>query len=151
MLGMVKQEGGDRRGALAAYERALARDPNDGVAANNLAWLYAESNRLEDALALATRANAALNNASQTLDTLGWIHHLAGRQDEAIHAFRAALEKQPDNPTYHYHLGAAYAQAGHPAAARTSALQALRLSERFPEAAAARKLLATLPASLGPR
>src|SRR5688572_2726322 len=50
--------------------------------------------------------------APQALDTLGWVHHLAGRSDDAIRAFRQTLDKQPENPTYHYHLGAAYFRAG---------------------------------------
>jgi Flp pilus assembly protein TadD len=142
VLGMAKQEGGDDRGARVAYERALARDPRNGIAANNLAWLYAEAGRLDEALALAQRANEALHGAAQALDTLGWVHHLAGRQDEAIRAFRAALEKQPQNPTYHQHLGAAYLRAGRKAEARESLEQALQISSSFSGAETVRRMLA---------
>jgi tetratricopeptide (TPR) repeat protein len=145
LVGMVKQEGGDGRGARAAYERALARDSRNGVAANNLAWLYAQEGRLDEALTLAQRANETLNGAPQALDTLGWVHHLAGRHDEAIRAFRAALEKQPQNPTYHHHLGAAYLKAGRSEEARKSLQQALQVSPSFDGAAEVRKLLADVP------
>jgi tetratricopeptide (TPR) repeat protein len=144
LLGMVKQEGGDDHGARAAYERALARDPQNGVAANNLAWLYAKSGRLDEALSLAERANTTLNGAPQTLDTLGWVHYLAGRTDDAIRAFLAALEKQPENPTYHYHLGAAYLRAGKMVEARESLQKALQISPTFDGADAAGRMLAEM-------
>ena len=53
---MIQEARGDRDGARAQYERVLASDPHAGVAANNLAWMYAESDRLDDALKLATVA-----------------------------------------------------------------------------------------------
>lgn len=145
MLGMVKQGEGDDKGARAAYERALERDPRSGVAANNLAWIYAESGLLEEALDLATRATEALNGAPQAVDTLGWVHYRAGRHEDAMRAFRTALDKQPDNPTYHYHLGAAYLRAGRKDEARASLQQALRISTSFDGADAARKMLSEVP------
>ena len=144
LVGMVKQEEGDDRGARAAYERVLARDARNGIAANNLAWLYAEDGRLDDALTLAQRANDALNGAPQSLDTLGWVHYRAGRHEDAIRAFEAALAKQPRNPTYHHHLGAAYLKAGRRDDARRSLQQALQISPSFDGAADARKMLAGL-------
>jgi tetratricopeptide (TPR) repeat protein len=147
LVGMIKQENGDGRSAAGEYERALARNPRNGVAANNLAWLYAQSGRLAEALTLAEQANEALGGAPQTLDTLGWVRHLAGRSEEAIHDLRAALEKEPDNPTYHYHLAAAYQKAGRPGEARESVERALRISSTFREADAARKMLQTLPSA----
>jgi Flp pilus assembly protein TadD len=144
MVGMLKQEHGERAAARVAYERALALNPSDGVAANNLAWLYAESGRVQEALKLAERARAALGNAPQVLDTSGWVSHLAGRTDDALHWMRAALEKAPDNPTYHWHLGAIYLEAGKPAEARASLTKALAISTSFDGADDVRRALATL-------
>ena len=56
MVGMIQEARGDHDGARAQYERVLALDPHAGVAANNLAWIYAESGRLDEALKLATIA-----------------------------------------------------------------------------------------------
>ena len=141
---MTRQTRGDEAGARAAYERAITHDARSGVAANNLAWLYAELGRSDEALVLAQRATAALHNAPQALDTLGWVHHLAGRSDEAIRAFQEALAKRPDNPAYHYHLGAAYLRAGRMDDARASLQQALHLSSSFDGVETARKMLSDM-------
>ena len=42
-LELVLRESGRREEALAAYERAIALDPEDALAKNNLAYLLAES------------------------------------------------------------------------------------------------------------
>ncbi len=105
--GMLKDERGDADGARAAYERALKLDPNNGVAANNLAWIYAGSGRLAEAAVLAERARRLLNGAPEALDTLGWTYHLAGRKKDAIRVLRQAVEARPDNATYRNHLEAA--------------------------------------------
>ena len=62
----------------------------------------------------------------------------------AIPPFRFALEKAPDNPAFHYHLGLAYSQTGDKAAARQSLERALKLKADFEGAEDARKVLRTL-------
>jgi Flp pilus assembly protein TadD len=78
-LGMLRQQRGDAAGAQDAYERTLAIDPRHGVAANNLAWLYADAGRLEEAERLAGLAWRALRAAPQVRDTLARIHRLKGQ------------------------------------------------------------------------
>ena len=52
-LGQLNEEFSNWEEAIAAYEKALALDPNQIVAANNLAWLYTEHDmKLEVALKL---------------------------------------------------------------------------------------------------
>ena len=49
------------------------------VAANNLAWMYAETGEnLDMALQLAQAAARRLPNIPAIQDTLGWIHHKKG-------------------------------------------------------------------------
>jgi Flp pilus assembly protein TadD len=62
----------------------------------------------------------------------------------AIPPLKVALDKNPGNPAFHYHLGQAYAQTGNKDGARQALEQALRLQPEFPDARAARDLLATL-------
>jgi predicted Zn-dependent protease len=42
-------------------------------------------------------------------DTLGWIYLKKNMADAALQIFTNLAAKYPDNPTYHYHLGAALA------------------------------------------
>jgi tetratricopeptide (TPR) repeat protein len=107
---MLKEESGDRAAARSAYERALALNPNDGVAANNLAWLYAGAGQTKSALRLAERARAALGDAPEALDTLGWMYHLTGASSQAIPLLKAAYDKRPGHAVYQEHLKAASAR-----------------------------------------
>jgi Flp pilus assembly protein TadD len=63
VMGMLKEQSGDRLGAQQAYERALALDARAGVAANNLALLYASDGSLDEALRLAQSAAEVLHRA----------------------------------------------------------------------------------------
>ena len=42
---------------------------------------------------------------SEVADTLGWIYHRKGLNTLAIRELQEAVDRDPDNPTYHYHLG----------------------------------------------
>jgi Flp pilus assembly protein TadD len=54
------------------------------------------------------------------------------------------VDKVPQNPIYHYHLGLACLSVGDKKQARTSLEQALKLNPDFEGAADARKILGTL-------
>jgi tetratricopeptide (TPR) repeat protein len=110
-IGMIKRARADVAGARAAYEKALAIDARDGVAANNLAVLYAEGRRVEDALRLARVADGELRGRPEALDTLGWICHLNGLHFEAVRLLKQAVAKDPDNTTYRHHLTVAQQKA----------------------------------------
>jgi tetratricopeptide (TPR) repeat protein len=47
--GLARYQAGDRRAAVAAWERAVAEDSGAWEAMNNLAWLALEDGHLEDA------------------------------------------------------------------------------------------------------
>jgi Flp pilus assembly protein TadD len=51
MIGLLEDARGDQAAARAGYEKALAADPAAATAANNLAWIYAEEGRLDEASA----------------------------------------------------------------------------------------------------
>ena len=122
----------------------LADDPRAGVAANNLAWLYASDGKLDDALRLAKVAQDSLRRRPEAEDTLGWIYLQKGLSTQAIASFERALARAPQNPVYHYHLGLAYLKNGDPDRARGALTRALDLNTNFNGAADARAQLATL-------
>jgi tetratricopeptide (TPR) repeat protein len=109
-LALVWDAYGDAPRAIAAYEQALDAAPNDPVVLNNLAYAYAErGQRLDRALELARRAAAAQPQNGAVLDTLGWVCHRAGRDNEALPHLQEAVRRLPDNGAARYHLAQALA------------------------------------------
>jgi tetratricopeptide (TPR) repeat protein len=128
--------------ARAKYERALEIDPRAAVAANNLAWIYAESGgNLDMALQLAQIAKSQLPDQPEVNDTLGWIYHKKGLSSLAVPALLQSVEKDPKNAVYLYHLGMAYAGNGDKDKARAALEKALALDANFNGAAQAREAL----------
>jgi Tfp pilus assembly protein PilF len=128
--------------AQKRYEKIVASQPRAAVAANNLAWMYAESGtKLDEALRLAQVAAVELPDNSDVQDTIGWIYYKRELPALAIPAFERSIEKAPENPLYHYHLALAHAKAGETGKARQSAEQALKLKPDYPDA---QKLVASL-------
>jgi tetratricopeptide (TPR) repeat protein len=114
-LGNVAAERGRPRDAEGAYRRALAIDPDDRDALNNLAWLLLEEGvRLEEAEGLATRAaTPAGPDRPRAQDTLGRVQLARGRCDDAVRTFQEALEAEPlaDRTRANLQEGAARAAA----------------------------------------
>jgi Flp pilus assembly protein TadD len=115
------------------------------VAANNLAYMYAvRGEQLDRALQLAQTAKAGLPESAAVSDTLAYVYIRKQLGSLAIPLLRQAVEKEPRNPVFHYHLGLAYSQTGDKAAARRALEQALKLGADFEGAGEARTLLRTL-------
>lgn len=147
MVGMLHEARKDQAAAQAAYEQALAAEPGAGVAANNLAWIYANEGRLDDALRLATVAQESLRRRPEAEDTLGWVYLQKGLASRAIASFERARVRAPQNPVYHYHLGLAYMKTGENRRAEAAFKQALQLQPDFSGAGDARAQLASLAQS----
>jgi tetratricopeptide (TPR) repeat protein len=133
-----------RRNAEAKkrYEAIVNAEPTAAVAANNLAWIYQEENiRLDDALRLAQGAAARLPNSGEVPDTICMIYIRKAQPALAVAPCEQAIEKQPDNPSYHYHLALALRDSGDARRAREAAEQALKLRPGYAEA---QKLLAEI-------
>jgi tetratricopeptide (TPR) repeat protein len=115
------------------------------VASNNLAWLYqSRPGKLDEALQLAKTAQQALPEEPSINDTLGWIYVRKNLASLAIAPLEACVQKVPQNPVYHYHLGVAYKQAGNLDKAKRSLSKALSLRADFDGASEARKALAEI-------
>jgi tetratricopeptide (TPR) repeat protein len=131
--------------AQQRYERVIQLDRQAPVAANNLAWLYAErGGNLDIALQLAQTARRNLPSQPAVADTLGWVYYKKQQYDLAVRELEDAVEKDPDNPEYQYHLGAAYAAKGEVAKARAALQKAV--AKPFAASEDARRALNALPA-----
>jgi Flp pilus assembly protein TadD len=145
LSGMILQLQNKPAEARAKYEKVLAIDSRAPVAANNLAWIYAETGgNLDIALQLAQTAKGQLPERPEVNDTLGWLYYKKGLATLAVPPLRESVKSDPKNPIYQYHLGLAYAKNGDTANARQALTQALSLKPNFEGAEDARRVLASL-------
>jgi tetratricopeptide (TPR) repeat protein len=145
MLGTILELQGKKDDAKARYGKALQVDPRAAVAANNLAWIDANSNgNLDMALQLAQTAKAQLPNRHEVDDTLGWIYYKKGLNSMAIESLTSSTTRAPDNPSYNYHLALAHHQNGNKAEAKKFLEKALKSNPNFAGAEEAKKLLEQL-------
>jgi putative PEP-CTERM system TPR-repeat lipoprotein len=145
MVAIILEMQNRRPEARQRYERILQTNSRAAVAANNLAWIYAESgDNLTVALQLAKAAHNELPEQPAVSDTLGWVYYKKGMPTLAIPPFEQAANKEPQNPIFRFHLGLAYAKAGNTLKAKAALEQALKLDGQFDGADEARKTLASL-------
>ena len=145
LVGNLYLDQGDLGTARRYYEQALALDPDFGVAAGNLAWVYVQQGEnLDVALGLAQKARQRHPDVVPIADTLGWILYKKGLNDIALRLLKECVEKMPDSPHYHYHLGKALAAVGDSAQARVQFETALRLKLGGADAADATRALGSM-------
>jgi Flp pilus assembly protein TadD len=146
MIGLIllRQNRGDE--ARQRFERALQLNPRAAVAANNLAYHYANTGgNLDTALQLAQIAKAEIPESASVTDTLGWIYYQKGLASLAVTTLREAVQQSPSDPDLHYHLGLAYLKNGNKLEARLTLQHVLKLSPQFRDADEIRRVLASLP------
>ena len=142
MSGVILQTQGKLDQAKRKYEDALGIDSRATIAANNLAWILAESGEdLDRALQLAQSATATEPDTPELLDTLGWVYYKKNQPDLAIPIFRRSIAKAADNPNYQYHLGLALIKTGDNANGRAALERALSLGVSQATATEIRRLL----------
>jgi tetratricopeptide (TPR) repeat protein len=157
LIGMLEDARKNYDAAAENYRKALELDQNSAIAANNLAFLYAEQGKgnLDEAVRLAQGVVQKNPKIAGFADTLGWVYYRKGLFVAAIEQLQKAVsldegvaQKSQATPsaTYHYHLGAALAAKGDKVSAKREIELALRLGEKssFDEADQARRFLATL-------
>ena len=137
LLGNLYERKADLEKAKAAYQAALDVRHDDPKASNNLAYLLLETHgNLDSAWHLAEAARRAMPGSSVVADTLGWALYQKAMYPQAIEQFQeairlAAQNKEPDNATYHYHLGLAYAKAQRPALAKEHLKRVLKIDPKY--------------------
>jgi tetratricopeptide (TPR) repeat protein len=148
MLGTILAQQNKSEESRKHFERALEIDPRTPVAANNLAWDYANNGgNLDVALQLAQTAKAVLPDNASVSDTLGWVYYKKGLASLAVTALEQAATQDTSSANIRYHLGLALAQQGNKPDARKALGDALRLNPSFPSAADAKRTLASLSES----
>ncbi len=128
LIGMLEDSRGNRADAERAYRKALEVAPETAIAANNLAWLIADTHgNLDEALQLATLAVSKNQSVPGYYDTLGWVYLKKGLTSTAIGHLRKAVAIEEanarkagtaPNPGYRERLGMALAKSGDKTTAR---------------------------------
>lgn len=129
-----RQSSGDWQSAAAAYEQVIRQGDQSGVAANNLAWIYAEhGQQLDRALLLAEKAAQLSPDSPAVLDTLGYVHLQRREYSDAVKLLETAqrlmvnvtpdIDKKQLQAQIRKHLSDAYLSSG-----QTDA--ALRLAQK---------------------
>ena len=110
MGGTILMAQGDNAGAKMRFERAVSLDSTaSAVAANNLAWLYADSDdNPSRAVSLAQGALQRLPDMPEVLDTLGWAYLKSNLPQMALSPLTRCVKVDGKNGVCHYHLGLAY-------------------------------------------
>lgn len=157
LIGILEFERKNYDVAIDNYRKALEKDPNSVIAANNLAWLIAETGKgnLDEAMRLAQGVVQRNPNVAGFLDTLGWVYYKKNLHTAAVEQLRKAVSineaealarNVPASAAYHYHLGLALKGTGNTDESRRELQAAIKLAEKAPfaEVEDAKKVLATL-------
>jgi tetratricopeptide (TPR) repeat protein len=130
LMGLVEDRRTRYDEAAEYYRKALEYNTTQPIAANNLAWIYAEYSKgsVDEAMRLAQLASQQRPDVLSYGDTLGWVYHKKGLHAAAITQLAKVVSKAGDKPLYRFHLGMAYAKAGRKDEARRELEQALRLA-----------------------
>jgi len=157
LIGILEDQRKNFDVAADNYRKALEKDPNSVIAANNLAWLYAVTGKgnLDEAVRLAQGAVQSNPNVAGFIDTLGWVYYKKNLHSAAVEQLRKAVSlneaqarvtNTAPSAAYHYHLGMALKGKGDKDESRRELETAIRLSDKAPFADLddAKKALATL-------
>ena len=126
--------------AKRSYEKALALDANEAIAAHNLARReLLDGGDMSRALTWALRARDLQPNNPIIADTLGWVYFKLGSFHFAEGQVKVAVKIDPANATFQYHMGAIYNEESNDKDALAALREALRLNPKLAEAEDAKR------------
>jgi tetratricopeptide (TPR) repeat protein len=145
LKGIIYNSRGKYADARDVYEKVLVVEPDNGVALNNLACIYADHlNQFDKAYPLARRASEIAPSDPSIADTLGWILFRRGEYTPALVALHQSVSKLDSVPEVQFHFGMACYMAGNESDAVNAFRRALQLTGDFNEKDDCRQRLAVL-------
>lgn len=96
--GVDAYDHGDADAAIAAYQEAIARDPDFCDALDNLAVVLRRLDRLDEAIALYERSLALAPHNQFALQNVGVAYRMAHREADAMRSYQRLTELSPTNP-----------------------------------------------------
>ncbi len=119
----------------------LKQKPHDAVALNNLAWVYQQMGKDDQAQNMARQAYV-LSPSPQTADTLGWILVSTGKAQAAVPLLRQATgDTTTADPRIVYHYAVALKDIGNKDEAKKNLEAVVANKANFKEKVEAQKLL----------
>ncbi len=150
MLGALHDVTNNWQKAQELYHQALGITPDFAPAANNLAYsLLTHGGNPDMALSLAQVAKRGMPESPNANDTLAWAYYQKGIYVSASDLLRDAVQKQPNNATFHYHLGLTYDKLKRSPEAKAELQRALQLNPNGANASEIRKALETVGRNAG--
>ena len=144
-LGTLHESQGNWQEAQGLYQRALAIQPEEALAANNLAYIMLEhGGNVTVALTLAQTARRGFPNFPHSADTLGWAYYHNTAYSLAAPLLEDAVKAAPSNATYRYHLGMTYQKLHDLTRARIELEKSVRIDPQAPAAEKASRALSEL-------
>ena len=142
VLGALEESRGDFPKAEAYYKKALQIQPQQAIAANNLAYrMLLNGENVDVALTLAQTARRAMPDSPSTADTLAWAYYLKGTYAFARDLLEDAIKKDPNDAAMQYHLGMVYSKLRDKNNATVHLKKAMSLAPDSPAAKDARTAL----------
>jgi adenylate cyclase len=118
--------------AIAAAERRLELSPSGARAYQSMALALRWSGRFSEAIPLAEQAiRLDPYPPAVTFRHLGSCYRNVGRYEEAITAYKKALQKNPDDIFAHIELAITYVKLGREEEARAEAKEVIRIHPKF--------------------
>ena len=109
ILGTLEESRGNLNEADKYYRKALQIEPQQPIAANNLAYRMLQNDQTIDiALTLAQTARQGMPDSPTTADTLAWAYYHKGAYKFARDLLKHAISADPDSAAMHFHLGMVY-------------------------------------------
>ena len=101
--------------AIKLSQRILAKDPENLIVMNNLAWILCEDlKQYQQALDIVEKGLNMLPNYTDMIDTRGVIFYRMGRFNQSVKDFKLCIEMYPSGTpalaSSYFHLGKALAE-----------------------------------------
>lgn len=111
ILGTLEESRGNLHQAETYYRKALQIQPQQPIAANNLAYRMLQNDQTPDlALTLAQTARQGMPDSPTTADTLAWAYYHKGTYQIARDLLEGAVNADPDCASMRFHLGMVYSK-----------------------------------------
>jgi tetratricopeptide (TPR) repeat protein len=117
-IGIDLHDRGRYEDAVAAFEEALALEPDRVRAIRGKALCLSQLGKAQEALAFAEEAVKLARYPGLSYSTLGLVLHRLGRRDEAEKAFHLGMENTPDDFRVYYNFACYWAEVANEEACR---------------------------------
>jgi tetratricopeptide (TPR) repeat protein len=142
VLGTLEESRGEMDKAEAYYRKSLQIQPQQPIAANNLAYRMLLNGQMVDvALTLAQTARQGMPDSPNTADTLAWAYYFKGTYGFARDLLEDAVKTDPNSATMQYHLGMVYSKLSDKGSAVVHLKKAVSLAPDSPVGKDARAAL----------